>query len=184
MVTFRPARMRAAVVIPSVALLCASALLSITSLASSNESIEAPQFRPGLWSFQRTIERLREAPHQNQLLSSEEMTRCVNPTLAMKAIFSSPAIGSCTSSPPQQIDNVYVFAKRCDAMGPVRTEITVESEESYTEMNVLTVGVYPRLDFVVARRVGECDATAGYRPSSTSDGFQLSGSSKLVRKNR
>ena len=93
---------------------------------------------------------MREAPHPNQLLLSEEMTRCVNPTLAMKGIFASPPIGNCTSSRPEQVDNVYIFAKRCDVMGPVRTEITVESDESYTEMNVLTVGNFPRIDFVAA----------------------------------
>ena len=152
-------------------------------VAAKADTVETPQFRPGLWTFQRTIERVREAPHQNQLILSEEMTRCVNPTLAMKGIFASPPIGNCTSSQPERINNRYVFANRCDAMGPVRTEITVDGDASYVEVNEVTVGRFPRLDIVVARRVGECDAVAGYQPSTTSDGFQLSSaSSRPIRK--
>ena len=142
------------------------------------DAIETPQFRKGLWSFERTLERIREAPHLNQMLSQERMTRCVDPSLAMKHIFASPSIGNCTSSRPELINNRYVFSKRCDFMGPVRTEIVVESAESYTELNVLTVGSFPRKDMVVARRIGDCDPTVGYAPSTTSDGFQLTSSSR------
>jgi hypothetical protein len=156
----------------------ASTFLVFTSVTAKAE-IETPQFRKGLWSFERTLERIREAPHLNQMLAQEKITRCVDPSLAMKHIFASPSIGSCTSSRPELIDNRFVFAKRCDFMGPVRTEITVESDESYTELNVLTVGAFPRSDLVVARRIGDCDTAAGYRPSTTSDGFQLSGASSI-----
>jgi hypothetical protein len=142
------------------------------------DAIETPQFRKGLWRFERTLERIREAPHLNQMLSQERMTRCVDPSLAMKHIFASPSIGNCTSSRPELINNRYVFSKRCDFMGPVRTEIIVESDESYTELNLLTVGSFPRKDMVIARRIGDCDPTVGYAPSTTSDGFQLMSSSR------
>jgi Protein of unknown function (DUF3617) len=153
-------------------------------VAAKADPLETPQFRPGLWTFQRTVERVREAPQLNQLIVSEEMTRCVNPTLAMKHIFASPPIGNCTSTKPERIDNKYVFANRCDAMGPVRTEITVDSDVSYKEVNELKVGALPRLDIVVARRVGECDAVAGYQPSTTSDGFQLSSATSRPARKR
>jgi hypothetical protein len=149
-----------------------------TELFTAGTAIQSPQFRKGLWSFQRTLERIREAPHLNQMLSQERMTRCVDPSLAMKHIFASPSIGNCTSSRPELINNRYVFSKRCDFMGPVRTEIIVENDESYTELNVLTVGSFPRKDMVVARRIGDCDPTLGYAPSTTSDGFQLMSSSR------
>jgi hypothetical protein len=167
----RSARIRTAVAMWSIA----TFLVSTTVPTIANE-IGSPQFRKGLWSFQRTIERIRES-HPNQLLVQEEMTRCVDPSLAMKAIFSSPPIGSCTSTKPVLINNRYVFANRCDFMGPVRTEIIIESDESYIELNVLSVGAFPRVDTVVAQRIGNCDTTAGYQPSSTSDGFQLSSAS-------
>jgi hypothetical protein len=41
-------------------------------------------------------------------------------------------------------------------MGPVSTVITVNSEESYTEVNELTVGKLPRSELVVAHRIGDC----------------------------
>jgi hypothetical protein len=45
-------------------------------------------------------------------------------------------------------------------MGPVRTEIIVDSDAAYTEVNVLTVGALPRRDMVIARRLGDCDRAA------------------------
>jgi hypothetical protein len=163
----------------------AAILFSSGSVRSHDDVVETPQFRPGLWTFQRTVERVRQAPHLNQLIVSEEMTRCVNPTLAMKGIFASPPIGNCSTTKPERIDNRYVFANRCDLTGPVRTEITVDSDVSYVEVNELTVGNFPRIDIVIARRVGECDAAASYQPSTTSDGFQLSSAaSRPVRRIR
>ena len=166
----RDKRVRTAVAVAVLSSLC------VTSPVKADD-VESPQFRKGLWNFQRTIERIREAPHLNQMLVQEEMTRCVDPSLAMKGIFASPSIGNCSSSKAQRIGNRYVFAKRCDVMGPVRTEITVQNDESYSELNLLTVGAFPRRDLVIARRVGECDTAAGYQPATTSDGFQLSSSS-------
>jgi hypothetical protein len=58
---------------------------------------------------------------------------------------------------PERIANKYVFALRCDYMGPVRTTIDVESDAAYTEINELQVGDFPRKDTVVARRIAECD---------------------------
>ncbi len=72
------------------------------------------------------------------------MTRCVDPTHAMKATFSSASIGSCHSSRPEKVSNKYIFANRCDYMGPVSTVITVQSDEAYTEVNQVTVGKLPK----------------------------------------
>ena len=190
MIADRAKRMRTAVAMSSVA----AVLTSWTPLASADE-IDSPQFRPGLWSFQRTVEHIRQAPHTNVVFLQEEMTRCVNPSVAMKAIFSSPHIGSCTSARPVLAGNQYVFAKRCDFMGPVRTEITVDSDDAYTEVNELTVGPFPRKDIVVARRIGECDSTAAFQlwgsskkgfelSAASSKKYELSGSSTPVRKAR
>lgn len=162
---------------------CFAAVLSFSTPPTSAHEIESPQFRQGLWSFQRTIERLRDAPHQNQLLTKEETTRCVNPSLAMKAIFASPSVGNCSSSKPERVDNRYVFANRCDYLGPVRTEIIFESDTSYTEINLLSVGSFPRKDVVVAQRIGDCDSAGGFQLMS-SDGFRLSGTSKPAKLDR
>jgi hypothetical protein len=85
------------------------------------------------------------------------MTRCVDPTNAMKDIFASPNVGSCRSTKPERVRNRYTFANRCDYLGPVRTDITVHSEEAYTELNVLKVGNFPKVDKVVAQRIGDCN---------------------------
>jgi hypothetical protein len=45
-------------------------------------------------------------------------------------------------------------------MGPVSTVITVHSDESYTEVNELSVGKLPRTELVVAKRVGDCQEDA------------------------
>jgi hypothetical protein len=150
------------------------AIVAYPANVACADDIPGPRFRAGLWSFHRTIERIREAPNPNQLLVKEDMTRCVDPTLAMKAIFASPRIGNCHSARPEMLGKRYIFSTRCDFMGPVRTEIVVESDESYTELNVLAVGYFPRRDLVVARRIGDCDVSAGYRPATRSDGFNLS----------
>ena len=95
------------------------------------------------------------------------MTRCVDPTQAMKATFSSASIGSCHSSRPEKVSNKYIFSNRCDYMGPVSTVITVQSDEAYTEVNQLTVGKLPRKDLVIAKRIGDCpeDSAALSQPS-------------------
>jgi hypothetical protein len=53
-------------------------------------------------------------------------------------------------------------------MGPVSTVITVQSDAAYTEVNELNVGKLPRVESVVANRVGDCqeEARASDRPVS------------------
>jgi hypothetical protein len=89
-------------------------------------------------------------------LLEREMTRCVDPTEAMKTTFSSASVGNCYSAKPERVANKYIFSKRCDYMGPVSTVITVESDEAYTEVNDLTVGRMSKTDLVVAQTVGDC----------------------------
>ena len=99
--------------------------------------------------------------------SSSEMTRCVDPTHAMKATFSTNSIGSCHSSRPEKVNNKYIFSNRCDYMGPVSTVITVQSDEAYTEVNELRVGKLPRTDLVIAKRIGDCrEDSAALSPPS------------------
>ncbi|HEX8030165.1 MAG TPA: DUF3617 family protein [Vicinamibacterales bacterium] len=122
--------------------------------AAAEESFSGPTFRKGMWRFTRTLE-LVSPSNVRQKLLEREMTRCVDPTQAMKATFSSPSIGNCHSSRPEKISNRYVFSNRCDYMGPVSTVITVLSDEAYTEVNEVH-GQAPRMDRVVARRISDC----------------------------
>jgi hypothetical protein len=123
--------------------------------AQADEAFEGPKFRQGEWHFVRTLEATMQARGRIRLLE-REMTRCVDPTEAMKATFSSAPVGNCHSAKPERVANQYIFSKRCDYMGPVSTVITVQSDEAYTEVNELTVGKMPRTELVVAQRIGDC----------------------------
>jgi len=135
----------------------AIALIAVGPLSSQAkaEGFDGPSFRKGMWHFVRTLELVAHRKTKYRVLE-REMTRCVDPTVAMKATFSSPSVGNCVSAKPEKSDNKYIFSNRCDYMGPVSTVITVHSDESYTEVNELTVGKLPRTELVVAHRVGDC----------------------------
>jgi hypothetical protein len=134
---------------------------------SKAEGFEGPSFRKGLWHFVRTLELVAHQKNRHRILE-REMTRCVDPTVAMKATFSSPSVGNCVSAKPEKSNNRYVFSNRCDYMGPVSTVITVQSEEAYTEVNELSVGQLPRVESVVANRVGDCQEDARASTGSVS----------------
>jgi hypothetical protein len=122
------------------------------------EGFAGPSFRRGMWQFERTLEYTGPSPpppHASSL-RRQEMTRCVDPTEAMKETFKPLTVGACRSVKPEKLDNRYVFSLRCDYLGPVRTVIEVEGDGAYTEINELTVGDFPRKDTVIARRIGDC----------------------------
>ena len=131
---------------------------SLSSQAKAEE-FEGPRFRKGMWHFVQTLELVLHHKSRYQLLK-REMTRCVDPTQAMKATFSSPSVGNCVSAKPEKSDNKYTFANRCDYMGPVSTVITVHGDEAYTEVNELNVGELPKTELVVAQRIGDCHERA------------------------
>src|SRR2546429_1478137 len=135
----------------------ATALMVVGSSSQAKaDEFDGPSFRKGMWHFVRTLDLIVHQRTKQRLLA-REMTRCVDPTVAMKATFSSPSVGNCVSAKPEKSDNKYTFANRCDFMGPVSTVITVHSEESYTELNEITVGKLPRQELVIAKRVGDCE---------------------------
>ena len=142
---------------PFLAAITASMLASVWTVQRAQaDSFSGPTFRQGMWHFERKLERLHGPAGENSLLMKREMTRCVDPTSAMKATFASPDIGNCRSAKPDLRGHQYVFSLRCDFMGPVKTTITVENNGAYTEVNELAVGPLPRVETVIARRVGDC----------------------------
>jgi hypothetical protein len=136
---------------------------AFTSNPARSETFEGPGFRHGLWRFDRTL----EYPDHRLVARREEVTRCVDPTKGMKGTFASPNVGSCRSSQPEQKGNRYTFHNRCDYLGPVRTEITVHSEDSYTEINSFRdSNDFPKVDKVVAERIGDCNGAEPREVSS------------------
>src|SRR5258708_6541253 len=104
----------------------AIALIAIGPLSSqaTAEGFDGPSFRKGMWHFVRTLELVAHRKTKYRLLE-REMTRCVDPTVAMKATFASPSVGNCVSAKPEKSANRYIFSNRCDYIGPVSTIITV-----------------------------------------------------------
>src|SRR5258705_11545026 len=131
-----------------------AAVILAFSVPTAAMDLDVPGFQQGLWFFKRTMQQLRDSNATD--LQTQEMIRCVDPTIAMRLTFRSPDVGNCRSATPELVGNRYVFSNRCDYMGPVRTEITVESATAYQEVNELVVGAAPRRETIVARRLGDC----------------------------
>jgi hypothetical protein len=131
-------------------------LALLANRPANAESFEGPSFQQGMWHFERKLERIGRPSKQRSVIMRQEMTRCVDPTNSMKATFASPDIGHCRSAKPDVHGHQYYFSMRCDYMGPVKTTITVESKAAYTEVNEMAVGPFPRVDTVIARRIGDC----------------------------
>src|SRR5204863_134848 len=133
-------RRRSAVMIATIAMAVSASTLSAA------QAHDWPKFRKGMWRFERTLEiggQYVILPAASRLLWKREMTRCVDPSEAMKESFSPISIGNSRSVEPQLIENRYVFPLRGDYMGPVRTVIAVESDGAYTDINELSVGNFP-----------------------------------------
>jgi hypothetical protein len=154
---------------------------ALSSQARAEDAFNGPSFRKGLWHFVRTLDVIAHRKNKHRVLE-REATRCVDPTVAMKATFASPSVGNCVSAKPEKSDNKYTFSNRCDYMGPVSTIITVHSDESYEEVNELTVGTLPRSELVVAHRVGDCqeDARSSDRSSVRTSGSTVEATPPLV----
>ena len=135
---------------------------------------EPPSFRKGLWRFIRTLDVVRNSnKNVKYRVVDREMTRCVDPTQAMKATFSSDPVGSCVSDKPEKVGNKYTFGHRCDYLGAVSTVITVHNDESYTEVNEVSTGDNPKTDLVTAKRIGDCnDEKAEDSPRSAVSALQ------------
>jgi hypothetical protein len=136
---------------------------SLASPAKADD-FSGPSFRKGMWRFVRTLEVVLHSKVKHRLLQQEAL-RCVDPTDAMKATFATLPVGNCQPAKPERSDNTYTFSSRCDYLGPVSTIITVQSDEAYTEVNLVNVGELPRRDLVTARRVGDCEE-GGRGPAS------------------
>jgi hypothetical protein len=135
-----------------------AACLILTALSGPSlaaESFDGPTFRKGMWKFVRTLDLIVHAQARHRVLRQESI-RCVDPTESMRGTFSSAPVGACVSAKPEKHSNRYVFAKRCDYLGPVSTVITVDSDEAYSELNQVIEGAVPKADFVSAQRIGDC----------------------------
>src|SRR5712691_10946833 len=84
--------------------LVGAAIAFESSIVPAAQSFEGPNFRKGMWHFERTLEH-NSAPYTKILLMKQEMTRCVDPTNAMRDTFASPNVGNCHSARPEKVSN-------------------------------------------------------------------------------
>ncbi len=139
--------------------LVAGLILAALPIAQQARAYDGPTFSKGLWLFQRSTEFVTKhwvLPNARRVKVEQPVVRCVNPTEAMIETFRPVSIGACQSTAPEKKKNTFVFAKRCDYLGPVKTVITIESDAAYRETNELLTGASPKRDIVVARRLGDC----------------------------
>ena len=150
--------LRHAILVKPLAMISAAVSLLVFTAGLANAE-DWPKFRKGVWQFERTLALTgREfGSDEDRVVFKREMRRCVDPSEAMKETFRPVSVGNCHSKRAERVANKYVFALRCDYMGPVRTTIDVESDAAYTETNELEVGLLPRTDTVIARRIADCN---------------------------
>jgi hypothetical protein len=139
-------------------MLAAAAAIALLATMPACLAYDGPTFRSGLWKFERTLE--TDGKRTDRLQTSglpidREMTRCVNPTSALKAEFT-PLQGACKIRDFRKTDGGYVFQSLCGSAGPVETQVDVKNDSAYTETNQGNIGKIPTKEIVVAQRVGDC----------------------------
>jgi hypothetical protein len=125
---------------------------------------DGPTFRSGLWKFERTLETDGEVTNRLQTSGipiAREMTRCVNPTSAMKAQFTPHVFGACKPKNFRKTDGGYVFQKFCGSGAPIETQIDAKGDSAYTEINQGNIGKISSKETVIAQRVGDCLHSGG-----------------------
>jgi hypothetical protein len=123
---------------------------------------DGPTFRSGLWKFERSLEtdgKTTNRLQDNGLPIRQEVTRCVNPTPAVKAEFT--PLEACKPKGFQNTDGRYVIERACGGYSPIRTEIDVKSDSAYTETNAGNIGKISTKETVVAQRIGDCVRRGG-----------------------
>ena len=141
------------------AALAIAAACALFATSSEGFSYDGPNLRRGLWKFERTLETNGKPTDRRQtsgLLIDRQMTRCVDPTKALKAEFTPLEVGACNVSDVRKKDDGYVLQKKCRGTTPIKTEINIKGDSAYTEINEGKIGKIPTKEIVEAHRVGDC----------------------------
>ncbi len=145
--------------VPRRILLAISAACALLATSSASFAFDGPIFRSGLWKFERTLEtdgKPNDRLQTSGLPIDRQMTRCVNPTQALKAEFTPLKVGACSTKDLRKTDDGYVFQKICGSAAPIKTEISVKGDSAYTEIHQGSIGKIPTKETVSAHRVGDC----------------------------
>ena len=140
-------------------LLAVAAACALFATTSASFAFDGPTFRSGLWKFERTLEtdgKPNDRLQTSGLPIDRQMTRCVNPTLELKAEFAPLKAGGCSTKDLRKTEDGYVFQKVCGGAAQIKTEINVKGDSAYTEIHQGSIGKIPTKETVVAQRVGDC----------------------------
>jgi hypothetical protein len=135
----------------------AAAAIALVAAAPACFAYDGPTFRSGLWKFERTLEtdgKTTDRLQDNGLPIKREVTRCVNPTSAVKAELS--PIEACKPRDFQRANGRYAVEKICGGTSPIKTVIDVKSDSAYTEIDEGNIGKMSTKETVVAQRIGDC----------------------------
>jgi len=135
----------------------AAAAIALVAVTPACLADDAPTFRSGLWKFERTLETDGKTTNRlptNNLSINPEVTRCVNPTAAVKAEFT--PFEACKPKDVRKTDDNYVVERVCGGGSPIKTQIDVKSDSAYTEINEGNIGKLSTKETVTAQRVGDC----------------------------
>jgi hypothetical protein len=141
------------------AVLAIAAACALYASSSDASAYDGPTLRRGLWKFERTLETDRQPTDRletNGLPIKRQMTRCVDPTKALKAEFTPLKVGGCDIKELQKTDDGYSFQRVCRGLTPIKTAIDVKSDSAYTEINKGNIGQISTTEIVVGRRIGDC----------------------------
>ncbi len=144
------------------AILAVAVACALFAPPSASFADDGPALRGGLWKFERTLETDGKPTDRLQtsgLLFARQMTRCVNPTRALRLELPPQQFGLCSTRDLRKTDDSYVFEKTCAGVTPIKTEINVRSDSAYTEVNQGKIGKMSSKETIEAHRIGECHPT-------------------------
>ena len=125
----------------------------MVSAAPTALAADWPTFKPGQWTFDRTMTAMGAAP---QKVSTSE---CTDPTADQKAQQAMLAKAGCQFTPLTQSGKTYRYTATCKMAGMTTTSNSVleaESAEAYTITVDSIVDGDKTHEVLRARRTGEC----------------------------
>jgi hypothetical protein len=132
-------------------------LFSLTALLALSTSIalaaDWPVFKPGNWTFDRTMTPTGSMPEK------VSRTDCTDPTADQKAQRAMLAKAGCQFTPLVQSGNTYRYSATCKMAGmTVKSDsvLTVDSAEAYTITVDSTEDGVKTHEVLRARRIGDC----------------------------
>ena len=127
--------------------------LGLLTLASVCQAEELPNFRKGLWEFNRTI---ANPSGQTKTITAK---KCTNPTDDMKKQNDMLAKAGCKFTPMTRSGSSYSFSSQCNIQGisaQSKSVISVDSDAAYKiDVESVQDGAKTK-ERLVAKRMADC----------------------------